>query len=71
MRPRQDLSLNTVKRYARAKQPERLQRAPQYRPALVGPYRDHLRKHRARGPRSAGQAAPARGTRAQEHPPAG
>jgi hypothetical protein len=27
MRPRQDLSLNTVKRYARAKQPERLQRA--------------------------------------------
>lgn len=32
---RLDLSLNTVKRYARASQPERLQRAPQYRPALA------------------------------------
>ena len=71
MRPRQDLSLNTVKRYARAKQPERLQRAPQYRPALVDPYRDHLRKHRARGPRSAGQAAPAGEHKLEEHPPAG
>jgi hypothetical protein len=34
---RQDMSLNTVKRYARAKQPGRLHRAPQYRPALVDP----------------------------------
>jgi transposase len=47
---RLNLSLNTVKRYARAAQPERLQRAPQYRPTLVDPYRDHLRKRRAENP---------------------
>ena len=47
---RPNLSLNTVKRYARATQPERLQRAPQYRPTLVDPYRDHLRKRRAEDP---------------------
>jgi transposase len=47
---RLDLSLNTVKRYDRADQPERLQRAPQYRPTLVDPYRDHLRKRRAEEP---------------------
>jgi transposase len=47
---RLNLSLNTVKRYARATQPERLQRAPQYRPTLVDPYRDHLRKRRAEEP---------------------
>ena len=47
---RLDLSLNTVKRYARATQPERLQRAPQYRRTLVDPYRDHLRKRRAEDP---------------------
>ena len=44
------LSLNTVKRYDRADKPERLQRAPQYRPTLVDPYRDHLRKRRAENP---------------------
>ena len=44
------MSLNTVKRYARATQPERLQRAPQYRATLVDPYRDHLRKRRAENP---------------------
>jgi transposase len=44
------LSLNTVKRYDRADKPERLQRAPQYRPTLVDPYRDHLRKRRAEEP---------------------
>jgi transposase len=44
------LSLNTVKRYDRADKPERLQRAPQYRPALVDPYRDYLRKRRAEDP---------------------
>ena len=44
------LSLNTVKRYDRADAPERLQRAPQYRPTLVDPYRDHLRKRRAEEP---------------------
>ena len=47
---RLDLALNTVKRYARADRPERLQRAPQYRPTLVDPYRDHLRKRRAEDP---------------------
>jgi transposase len=47
---RLDLSLNTVKRYDRASEPERLQRVPKYRPALVDPYRDHLRKRRAEEP---------------------
>ncbi len=47
---RLDLALNTVKRYARADRPERLQRAPQYRPTLVDPYRDHLRRRRAEDP---------------------
>jgi hypothetical protein len=47
---RLNLSLNTVKRYARATRPERLQRAPQYRATLVDPYRDHLRKRRAEEP---------------------
>jgi len=44
------LSLNTVKRYARAAEPDRLIRAPQYRPTLVDPYRDHLRARRAEDP---------------------
>jgi transposase len=44
------LSLNTVKRYDRASEPERLQRVPKYRPTLVDPYRDHLRKRRAEEP---------------------
>jgi hypothetical protein len=44
------LSLNTVKRYARAAEPERLVRAPQYRPTLVDPYRGHLRARRAADP---------------------
>ena len=47
---RLDLSLNTVKRYDRASEPERLQRVPKYRPTLVDPYRDHLRKRRAEEP---------------------
>lgn len=47
---RLDLSLSTVKRYARADRPERLQRARQYRPTLADPYRDHLRKRRAQVP---------------------
>jgi transposase len=47
---RLNLSLNTVKRYARAAEPERLQRAPQYRPTLVDPYRDHLRRRREQEP---------------------
>jgi hypothetical protein len=47
---RLNLALNTVKRYARVGEPERLQRAPQYRPTLVDPYRDHLRTRRAQEP---------------------
>ncbi|SDX97690.1 Transposase [Saccharopolyspora shandongensis] len=44
------LALNTVKRYARAETPERIQRVPKYRPTLVDPYRDHLRTRRAEDP---------------------
>jgi transposase len=44
------LALNTVKRYDRADKPERLRRAAQYRPTLVDPYRDYLRKRRAEEP---------------------
>ena len=47
---RLDLALNTVKRYARAEEPGRLRRAPQYRPTLVDPHRDYLRKRRAEDP---------------------
>ncbi|MFG2395427.1 transposase, partial [Streptomyces lavendulae] len=44
------LALNTVKRYARHSKPEHLVRAPQYRPTLVDPYRDHLRQRRQEDP---------------------
>ncbi|MEU5845391.1 ISL3 family transposase [Saccharopolyspora shandongensis] len=44
------LALNTVKRYARAETPERIQRVPKYRPTLADPYRDHLRTRRAEDP---------------------
>jgi hypothetical protein len=47
---RLDLSLNTVKRYDRASEPERLQRVLKYRPTLVDPHRDFLRKRRAEEP---------------------
>lgn len=47
---RLNLALNTVKRYARVSEPERLVRAPQYRPTLVDPYRDHLRRRREQDP---------------------
>lgn len=51
MRPRRlQLALNTVKRYARAGQPERMLRVPKYRASLVDPYREHLRKRRAEDP---------------------
>ncbi|GAB2977401.1 ISL3 family transposase [Amycolatopsis acidiphila] len=43
---RLNLALNTVKRYARISEPERLVRAPKYRPTLVDPYREHLRRRR-------------------------
>jgi transposase len=44
------LSLNTVKRYARAAEPQRMIRAPKYRATLVDPYRDYLRARRAHDP---------------------
>jgi transposase len=47
---RLNLSLNTVKRYARTQRPEASRRAPRYRPTLVDPYRDHLRDRRATDP---------------------
>ncbi|MCQ4080844.1 ISL3 family transposase [Streptomyces sp. RB6PN25] len=47
---RLNLALNTVKRYARMKEPTPERRAPQYRPTLVDPYRDHLRTRRAADP---------------------
>jgi transposase len=47
---RLNLALNTVKRYARISQPERLIPAPQYRPTLVDPYRNHLRRRREQDP---------------------
>ena len=50
MRPPPGPALSTVKRYARVDRPERLQRAPQYRPTLVDPHRDHLRRRLAEEP---------------------
>lgn len=47
---RLNLALNTVKRYARVPEPERLIRAPAYRPTLVDPYREHLRTRRSQDP---------------------
>lgn len=47
---RLQLALNTVKRYTRADQPERMLRVPQYRASLVDPYREHLRERRAEDP---------------------
>jgi transposase len=47
---RLNLALNTVKRYARTSEPERLIRAPKYRPTLVDPFREHLRRRRAEDP---------------------
>jgi transposase len=47
---RLNLSLNTIKRYDRASEPERLQRVPKYRPTLVDPHRGYLRQRRAEEP---------------------
>ena len=44
------LSLNTVKRYARHSEPDRMIRAPVYRSCLVDPYRNHLRRRRTEDP---------------------
>ncbi|MCX4564464.1 ISL3 family transposase [Streptomyces phaeochromogenes] len=47
---RLNLALNTVKCYARHAEPDRLIRTPQYRPTLVDPYREQLRKRRGTDP---------------------
>ena len=47
---RLDLALNTVQRYARRPQPPTERIVPRYRPTLVDPYRDHLRKRREQDP---------------------
>ena len=47
---RLNLALNTVKRYDRISEPDRLIRAPKYRPTLVDPYREHLRRRREHDP---------------------
>ncbi|MET9400910.1 ISL3 family transposase [Kitasatospora sp. NPDC002965] len=47
---RLDVALNTVKRYARMKEPTGDRRAPRYKPTLVDPHRDHLRRRRAENP---------------------
>ncbi|MFB7949083.1 ISL3 family transposase [Kitasatospora phosalacinea] len=47
---RLDVALNTVKRYARMKEPTGERLAPRYRPTLVDPYRDHLRRRRTEDP---------------------
>jgi hypothetical protein len=48
---RLNFSLNTVKRYDRASEPERLQRVPKYRAPLSStPHRDYPRKRRAEEP---------------------
>ncbi|MEU1827554.1 ISL3 family transposase [Streptomyces abikoensis] len=44
------VSLNTVKRYARMPEPHALRLTPAYRPTLVDPYREHLRRRRAEEP---------------------
>ncbi|MFE2717876.1 ISL3 family transposase [Streptomyces mirabilis] len=44
------VALNTVKRYARTPEPQALRIAPAYRPTLVDPYREHLRRRRAEDP---------------------
>ena len=70
---RLDVALNTVKRYARMKEPTGDRRAPRYKPTLVDPYRDHLRRRRSRRPRGAGHSPPARdqgaGLHRQRQPP--
>lgn len=44
------LAMNTVKRYARAATPQRIQRVPKYRACMVDPYRNHLRTRREQDP---------------------
>ncbi|MFE5038446.1 ISL3 family transposase [Streptomyces sp. NPDC056683] len=44
------VALNTVKRYARMPEPQALRLTPAYRPTLVDPYGEHLRRRRAEQP---------------------
>ncbi|MCX5205903.1 hypothetical protein OG897_31300 [Streptomyces sp. NBC_00237] len=44
------VSLNTIKRYVRCDEPDRMVRAPVYRACLVDPYRDCLRTRRTDDP---------------------
>lgn len=44
------MALNTVKRYARAPEPDRIRPAPLYRTTLVDPYPDYLRERREADP---------------------
>jgi hypothetical protein len=64
------LSLNTVKRYARAAEPERMIRAPRYRATLVDPCRDHLRARRAADPAVPVHRLPAPGSASRATPAA-
>jgi len=50
VRPPAETGSVPVKRYARVTEPEPVKRAPQYRPTLVDPYRDHLAPRRAAQP---------------------
>lgn len=43
-------ALNTAKRHARTKRPERMLRVPEYRTSPVDPYHEHLRKRRTEDP---------------------
>lgn len=47
---RLNLALNTIKRYARHDEPDQMIKANIYRPGLVDPYREHLRRRRANDP---------------------
>ncbi|MER6441733.1 ISL3 family transposase [Streptomyces sp. NPDC001185] len=47
---RLNLALNTVKRYARIPEPSADRITPRYRPTLVDPYREHLRRRRTEEP---------------------
>lgn len=55
--------MNTIKRYARATTPQRIQRVPKYRACMVDPYRNHLRARREQDP-AVGATAPLAGIRA-------
>lgn len=63
------LALNTVKRYARMPEPQTLRLTPAYRPTLVDPYREHLRRRRAEEPAVPPGGDPGAGLHRQRKPP--